>query len=269
MGQSDPLPLVPPTYHWLLRLPPHAWSQIHLYLDYVDILNLSSLSSEFLAEGVEKYLPWAVRHQVVAKIDAVSDPTTHSACYLCFRIKRIEEFQQPYTMATYARVLQRNEYNGQRIFEVVSELSPGQTSNIVQPPSLPVSPVGMGMGVGMNPFLFGAPVSPSVHAGLNIPIGVGGNIGSSAVAGSSSVGHVHRKWRPQAPGAEVGQIESLRTYCIQCALETHLAIAGDMIEPRMGPKLWVCACQVARSRDNGQRCPTCGMSAVYRDAVIR
>jgi hypothetical protein len=242
---------------------------MYLYLDYVEILNLSSLNSEFLAEDVTKYLPRTVRHQAVAKVDAVSDPKTHGACYICFRIKRVEEFQQPSTMAKYARVLQRNEYTGQRIFEVVSEsdLSPGLTSDIMQPPALPGSPVGIGISVGVNPFLFGDPVSPTVHARYNMAIGAGVDIGGQGAAAPPSPSRFYRKWRPQAPGAEVGQIESLRTYCIQCALETHLAIAGDLIEPRVGPKLWVCACQVARRRDNYQRCQTCGMGAVYRNAV--
>ncbi|KIH89454.1 hypothetical protein SPBR_07921 [Sporothrix brasiliensis 5110] len=173
-------------------------------------------------------------------------------------------------MASYARVLQRNEYTGQRIFEVISEPSPGYTSNILQPPSLPVSPVTVSMGTGMGPFILSTAVSPSEPAGYSMDIGFRGGIGgigSQAAPGSSRAGRLHRRWQPQAPGAEVGQIESLRTYCIQCALETHLAIAGDVVEPRIGPRLWVCACQVARRQDNGQRCLTCGMSPVYRDAV--
>lgn len=262
--QSDPSLQVPPSYHWLLRLPPYVWAHMNLHLDYAEILNLSALSSEFYAEDVTKYLPRTVRHRAVARADAVVDPKTHCACYLCYRIKPVEDFQESGSMASYARVLQRNEYTGQRIFEVVSDPSPSQ----LQPPFFPSSPIGMAMS---NPYYFSSPVGPSIQTAYSMAIGSGVGYGSSigglALAGPVSPTQLHRRWRPQAPGAEVGQIESLRTYCIQCALETHLAIAGDVIEPRSGPTLWVCACQVARSQQSGQRCETCGMSPVYRNSV--
>lgn len=212
------------------------------------------LNKAFRDEGVEKYGPWAIRHRAVARFDARFDQSTHCACYLCFRIKPIAKFQWPSSMATHARVIQRDEYTGERIFEVVSEPSPGQTTNIVQPPSQPVSPAGVGMGMAW------------------MAIGPGGNIGSSTTGITAAVGrpaNVRRPshgWTPQAPGAEVGQIESLRTYCIPCALKSRLLITGDVLETREGVKQWVCACQLAYDQVQ-ERCPQCGMSQVYRNAA--
>lgn len=247
-GESYSPPRVPAHFHGLLQLPILFWSRMHLYLDYVDILNLAQLSSEFHSIRVEKFLPWAVRHRIVAKMDASSALISQMqcACYLCFRIKSIENFQKPSSMVMFARVLERDAYTGERRFVPVSPPSPGQVSSIVQPPPMPASPIGMGT------FLMGA------------RIGDGGSVGSALAIRHHVAIPWAANWRPQAPGAEVGQIESLRTYCIDCALETGLATPGDMIETRAGRKLWVCDCRIVREQDADQRCLKCGMCAVYR-----
>ncbi|CAK7239359.1 MAG: hypothetical protein STHCBS139747_000789 [Sporothrix thermara] len=234
-------------------------------------------------------------------------------------MKDPDQFQKPSTMASHARVVQRDVYTGQRVFELPSETPPGRdnsnssgTGRNMSPslppqqspltPLSPVSPVSPiiglgGLGVNASPFLFGAAMDSAAGirtAGGSSIAGIGGGLGSVGYA-ENFVGHlgnmgtmggvsvlpataaaidpsvVHRtyqRWRPHAPGAEVGQIESFRPYCIQCALQTHLAVPGDLIEPRTGSKLWVCSCRIAWSRDDDQRCPKCNRAAVYRDAVI-
>ncbi|CAK7226760.1 hypothetical protein SCUCBS95973_006307 [Sporothrix curviconia] len=288
------------------------------YLDYGEILRLSLLSRQFRDEGVEKYLPWQVRHQAVAQVDVKTRRKGQNACYFCFRMKDSNQFQKPNTMASYARVVQRDVYTGQRVIELASETPPGRCGRLQQwwhqsvpaPVLSPLSPVlrvsptiGMGgLGINVQPFLYGAAIDSA--AGIRTTSGhsmegVGGlasgsyigsigsmeymgnmdyttsmaSMGNVGVPSAAAVGLVvHRPyqlWQPHAPGAEVGQVESFRRYCIQCALQAHLAVPGDLIEPRTGSKLWVCSCRVARSRDDDQRCPRCNRAAVYRNAVLR
>ncbi|EFX04212.1 hypothetical protein CMQ_1140 [Grosmannia clavigera kw1407] len=265
-------PQMPGHYHWLLHLPPAFWAHMNLYLDYHDILNLSMLSSQFRAVQVEKYLPWTARHAAVARCDreaaalvARRHGSQYCACYICFRMKPVDEFQRPSDAYTFARVIQRDAYTGRRIFEPVGEPLPGEVGNIVQPPSMPSSPAGMGMGMGI---------------GLGIGIGMMG-IGPSGsdltrpVPGHMPVLQIHTSrgpvaivsrsgWTPQAPGAEVGQIESLRRYCIDCALETRLLVPADVTTTQDNQRLWVCRCREAWP-ETVRRCDSCQMNQVFRD----
>ncbi|CAK7206551.1 hypothetical protein SEUCBS139899_009347 [Sporothrix eucalyptigena] len=254
---------------------------MHLYLDYSEILGLSLLSKQFAGEGVENYLPWSVRHRAVAQAESRLPLKLNDkrACYLCFRIKENKDFQEADTMASHERVVQRDVFTGQRIFDVTLGPSPGQYTGIIQPPWVPVSPVSpisMGLGMGANANMYGAAMESA--SGFSIGDGVSGdglaaiaNMGTpvSAVVSPPTLRRIYHQWRPQAPGAEAGQIESLRSYCVECALDTRLASAGDLIKLRSGPQLWVCACQIARSRDNTERCRGCNMAPVYRTAKKR
>ncbi|CAK7215817.1 hypothetical protein SBRCBS47491_002612 [Sporothrix bragantina] len=286
------------------------------YLDYNEILKISLLSRQFHDEGVEKYLPWSVRHRAVAQAESKSPLNGQRACYLCFRMKDPGQFhksKRSSPMPSHARVIQRDVYTGQRVFESESETTLGLGSNSImqqqqQLPPAPMSPVspvspispiiGMGgLGMGINSYLFSAAMDSAAGvrtAGGSSMAGIEGLGGMGSMGYMADMGHmenmgnmsslsvptnvvvspivVHRRyqrWRPHAPGAEVGQVESFRSYCIQCALQTHLAVPGKLFESRTGLWMWVCSCRIAWSRDDVQRCPNCNRAAVYRDAVVR
>lgn len=234
---------------------------MHLYLDYSDILNLSALSSQFRAVQVENYLPWTARHAAVARRDreaaapvAKKKEKKHGspscACYICFRMKPVDAFQRPSDAYTFARVVQRDAYTGRRVLEPVAEPLPGDVGSIVQPPSMPSSPIGAGPSGS-------APRTGPVLARHMPVLQLQTMRGPVAIASRAM-------WRPQAPGAEVGQIESLRRYCIDCALETRLLVPADVTTTQDNKRLWVCRCRRAWP-ETVRRCNTCQMNQVFRD----
>ncbi|OAA62825.1 hypothetical protein SPI_04365 [Niveomyces insectorum RCEF 264] len=167
-------------------------------------------------------------------------------CYLCFRMRNIDRFPRPEGAVQYARVLKRDMYTGRRTLQLVDPPWPGDAvyyRNVVHPPPPPVLPSVFPPGL----------VSPS-----SLHHSYGPRLPTTRTPAATAL------WRPSAPGAEPGRIESLRRYCIDCALDTELAMPGDVVVTMEEQQLWVCNCRQTRVMDS-QRCPSCGMSPVYRN----
>ncbi|EPE06197.1 hypothetical protein F503_03026 [Ophiostoma piceae UAMH 11346] len=270
-GEQPPQNIVPRHYHWLLRLPARFWSEMHYYLDYPEILALSQLSSQFKEQRLEEFLPWTVRHAFVAHLELNSRREKRCACYLCFRIRGDDQFYKADEMATHARVIQRDWYRGRRVFERVPPPSPGQRFSIIDPPS----PVGTmssfflaqsgaipQMGASMS---MGVPLSIHMDANMRMaPMGsMQGQLPAMRIPMSTAMLVQRPHWRPRAPGAEVGKIESLRRYCTDCAIETRLLCPGDFMAI-LGENMWLCHCRNVHRKEENARCPTCGMNPIYR-----
>ncbi len=261
---GEPLAKTSRHKHWLLRLPTAFWSRMYLYLDYSDILNLALLSPDFRDAHIERYIPWIVRHQVVAYYDkkaaTIRSGQQRSACYLCFRMRSINSFQPSPDMITYARVKWRNPETGQRTFEPMGLPAYGQLPPIAPSPPIPslpslpptpVSPVGQSV-----PYSTGRRLQ--VH-GLDVS-----SLSSQAVPRSPfNVPPDSSRRQLGAPGADVNQVETLRRYCIDCALETGLLREGDRITTQGGSSYWVCYCRTLHVLVDNERCPVCFMGPVY------
>jgi len=246
--------------HWLLRLPPRAWETVLSMIlvadvdaddvgdadnaddaddvdcemsryknNYREVLKLSQLNKSFARTRVERFLPWRIRLTVIHQIERKSH--RRYGCYLCFTMKHPNCFQSttfshagPPPQFLQATVWAKNEFTGARTF--IRGPEDPRASSTTSPPRLPVPP------------------SP-------------GSDPDVAATRRGSGLTTRREWEPSPPGAGVGEVESLRRYCIRCALGSGLTIPGDVIVTMCGVRKWICDCGLDRSLDV-ERCAVCG-----------
>lgn len=287
-GEQPPPQIVPRHYHWLLQLPPRFWSEMHYYLDYPEILALRCLSKQFNEQRVEEFLPWTVRHAFVARLEEITDHRQlRSACYLCFRIRGNDQFyrmknkenkEDMESMPTHARVMERDWYRGTRKFKVVPAPSPDQQFASVDPPSplgaassffLPRGGAMPQMGGNMS---MGVPINASMDASMGggmglVPVPMGGGMQAPfppmRIPITTMMLAQRVRWRPRAPGADVGKVESLRRYCTECAIKTEILTPGELVTIAQRD-MWLCRCHRLHRKEENMPCPGCGMNPVYR-----
>jgi hypothetical protein len=239
--------------HWLLRLPPRFWDTMRSYLPYGVFLDLASLSRDFALVRLHTFVRWRFRYEQVVSLEHrdPNDENRNTRIRDNLRLKH----SKPRMLPCYLCFSMKHE----KCFQITGEMKETGRQQQTQFTHALVKE--------RNRFTGERIFDPAQQREAVI-------IPRNQIQRLSTA-----SWQPGAPGAEEGEMESLRRYCLDCAMKTGLSVPGDVIEivdhspsgnnvkaaegHEATRKRWICKCPAALDEIK-EECPSCGTPQNFR-----